>query len=59
MAFKPNEVIGNHIARVSSDRLAKMLMAYDFERRLNPFAEMGASSSPSWAMASPAPARPR
>ena len=22
-------------------RLAKMLMAYDFERKLNPFAEMG------------------
>jgi energy-coupling factor transporter ATP-binding protein EcfA2 len=42
MAFKkPNEVVGNHIAKYQSMRLAKMLMAYDFDRRLNPFAEMG------------------
>ena len=42
MAFKkPTEVVGNHIAKYQSMRLAKMLMAYDFDRRLNPFAEMG------------------
>ena len=42
MAFKkPEEVIGNHIAKYQAMRLAKMLMAYDFERRLNPFAELG------------------
>ncbi|UYG02748.1 ATP-binding protein [Halomonas sp. LR3S48] len=42
MAFKkPHEVVGNHIAKYQSLRLAKMLMAYDFDRRLNPFAEMG------------------
>ncbi|MBL9055892.1 MAG: ATP-binding protein [Rhodobacteraceae bacterium] len=42
MAFKkPTEVVGNHIAKYQSMRLAKMLMAYDFERRLNPFAELG------------------
>ncbi len=42
MAFKkPTEVIGNHIAKYQSMRLAKMLMAYDFERKLNPFAELG------------------
>ncbi|NUB45990.1 ATP-binding protein [Fertoebacter nigrum] len=42
MAFKkPQEVIGNHIAKYQALRLAKMLMAYDFTRRLNPFAEMG------------------
>ena len=42
MAFKkPHEVVGNHIAKYQAMRLAKMLMAYDFERRLNPFAEMG------------------
>lgn len=42
MAFKaPHEVVGNHIAKYQSLRLAKMLMAYDFERRLNPFAELG------------------
>jgi hypothetical protein len=33
MAFKkPHEVVGNHIAKYQSLRLAKMLMAYDFER---------------------------
>jgi len=42
MAFKkPHEVVGNHIAKYQSLRLAKMLMAYDFERCLNPFAELG------------------
>ncbi|MCB6179504.1 ATP-binding protein [Rhodobacter sp. Har01] len=42
MAFKkPEEVVGNHIAKYQAMRLAKMLMAYDFERRLNPFAELG------------------
>ncbi len=42
MAFKkPEEVIGNHIAKYQAMRLAKMLMAYDFSRRLNPFAELG------------------
>lgn len=38
---KPTDVVGNHIAKYQSLRLAKMLMAYDFERRLNPFAELG------------------
>ncbi|MFN3281735.1 MAG: ATP-binding protein, partial [Tabrizicola sp.] len=38
---KPEEVVGNHIAKYQAMRLAKMLMAYDFERRLNPFAELG------------------
>jgi hypothetical protein len=42
MSFKkPTEVIGNHIAKYQSLRLAKMLMAYDFDRKLNPFAELG------------------
>ena len=42
MAFKkPHEVVGNHIAKYQSLRLSKMLMAYDFERRLKPFAELG------------------
>ena len=42
MTFKkPNEVVGNHIAKYQSMKLAKMLMAYDFDRRLNPFAELG------------------
>jgi hypothetical protein len=38
---KPTDVVGNHIAKYQSLKLAKMLMAYDFERRLNPFAELG------------------
>ncbi|MCF6431935.1 ATP-binding protein [Leisingera sp. MMG026] len=42
MTFKkPHEVVGNHIAKYQALRLSKMLMAYDFDRRLNPFAEMG------------------
>jgi energy-coupling factor transporter ATP-binding protein EcfA2 len=42
MTFKkPNEVVGNHIAKYQAMKLAKMVMAYDFDRKLNPFAEMG------------------
>ena len=42
MSFKkPHEVVGNHIAKYQSMKLSKMLMAYDFERKLNPFAELG------------------
>lgn len=42
MAFKkPHEVVGNHIAKYQALKLSKMLMAYDFERKLNPFAELG------------------
>ena len=42
MTFKkPEEVVGNHIAKHQAMKLSKMLMAYDFERRLNPFAEAG------------------
>lgn len=38
---KPHQVVGNHIAKYQALRLSKMLMAYDFERKLNPFAELG------------------
>ncbi|MGR3468045.1 MAG: ATP-binding protein [Shimia sp.] len=42
MTFKkPHEVVGNHIAKYQALKLSKMLMAYDFERKLNPFAELG------------------
>ncbi|MEP3048205.1 MAG: ATP-binding protein [Roseibium sp.] len=42
MSFKkPEEVVGNHIAKYQAMKLAKMLMAYDFQRKLNPFAELG------------------
>lgn len=38
---KPEEVVGNHIAKFQAIKLAKMLMAYDFDRQLNPFVELG------------------
>lgn len=42
MSFKePHEVVGNHIAKYQALKLAKMIMAYDFTRRMNPFAELG------------------
>jgi len=42
MTFKkPNEVVGNHIAKYQAMKLSKMLMAYDFARQLNPFADLG------------------
>ena len=42
MSFKkPEEVVGNHIAKYQSVKLAKMIMAYDFERQLNPFVDLG------------------
>lgn len=42
MSFKkPNEIIGNHIAKYQAMKQAKMLMAYDFERQLNPFVDLG------------------
>jgi energy-coupling factor transporter ATP-binding protein EcfA2 len=42
MTFKkPSEVVGNHIAKYQSVKLAKMLMVYDFDRKMNPFAELG------------------
>ncbi|MFZ1681738.1 MAG: AAA family ATPase [Rhizobiaceae bacterium] len=42
MTFKkPEEVVGNHIAKYQAMKLAKMIMAYDFDRQLNPFVELG------------------
>jgi len=42
MSFKkPEEVVGNHIAKYQALRRSKMLMAYDFGRRMNPFVELG------------------
>ncbi len=38
---KPNEVVGNHIAKYQATKLAKMLMAYDFEKQANPFVDLG------------------
>ena len=42
MSFKaPDEIIGNHIAKYQAMKLAKMLVAYDFDRQMNPFVELG------------------
>ena len=42
MSFKkPNEIVGNHIAKYQAMKLAKMIMAYDFDRKLNPFVDLG------------------
>jgi hypothetical protein len=42
MTFKkPEEVVGNHIAKYQAVKLAKMLVAYDFDRQMNPFVELG------------------
>lgn len=42
MTFKkPEEIVGNHIAKYQAMKAAKMTMAYDFERQLNPFVELG------------------
>ncbi|MCP4318780.1 MAG: AAA family ATPase [Hyphomicrobiales bacterium] len=42
MSFKqPDEIIGNHIAKYQAMKLAKMLMAYDFDRQMNPFVDLG------------------
>ena len=42
MSFKkPTDIVGNHLAKAQALRVAKMLMAYDFERQMNPFVELG------------------
>lgn len=42
MTFKkPEEIVGNHIAKFQAMKLAKMMMAYDFDRQMNPFVELG------------------
>ena len=42
MTFKkPEEIIGNHLAKRQAMRLARMIVAYDFDKQLNPFVELG------------------
>jgi hypothetical protein len=60
MTFKqPHEVVGNHIAKYQALRLAKMIMAYDFDRKLNPFAELGGFIFTFMGDGAPGRARPR
>ena len=42
MSFKkPHEIVGNHLAKHQAMRLSRMIVAYDFERQMNPFVELG------------------
>ena len=42
MSFKkPTDIVGNHLAKAQAIKTAKMLMAYDFERQMNPFVDLG------------------
>lgn len=42
MTFKkPQDIVGNQIAKYQAMRLARMIMAYDFDRQMNPFVELG------------------
>ncbi|WP_415912809.1 ATP-binding protein [Neptuniibacter sp. QD37_11] len=38
---KPEEVIGNSVAKYQAQQQARILLAYDFKRRMNPFVELG------------------
>ena len=38
---KPEEVVGNHLAKSASLRLAKMMMCYDFDAKTSPFVSLG------------------
>jgi len=38
---KPEEVVGNHIAKAQALRLAKMMACHDFETGKNPFVDLG------------------
>lgn len=43
-SVKPEEVIGNHIAKAQAERLARMIACYDFDRGRNPFVDVGGFS---------------
>jgi len=38
---KPEEVVGNHIAKAQALRMARMMACHDFEAAKNPFVELG------------------
>jgi hypothetical protein len=38
---RPEEVVGNHIAKLEARRIAQRLVCYDPERQTNPFVELG------------------
>jgi hypothetical protein len=58
-AKRPEDVVGNHVAKLEACRLAQRLACYDRERQRNPFVELGGFVFSFIADGSPAPARPR
>ncbi len=38
---RPEEVVGNHLAKLEAARIAQRLVCYDLERQQNPFVELG------------------
>jgi hypothetical protein len=40
-AKRPEDVVGNHVAKLEACRLAQRLACYDLERKQNPFVEVG------------------
>lgn len=38
---RPEEVVGNHVAKLEASRIAQRLVCYDTERQTNPFVELG------------------
>jgi hypothetical protein len=38
---RPEEVVGNHVAKLEGSRLAQRLACYDLERQRNPFCDLG------------------
>jgi hypothetical protein len=38
---RPEEVVGNHVAKLEAQRIAQRLVCYDLERQSNPFVDLG------------------
>ncbi|MDJ0865788.1 MAG: AAA family ATPase [Myxococcota bacterium] len=38
---RPDEVVGNHVAKLEAQRIAQRLVCYDLERQTNPFVDLG------------------
>jgi hypothetical protein len=38
---RPEDVVGNHVAKLEASRIAQRLVCYDAERQANPFVELG------------------
>ncbi|MCZ6784357.1 MAG: AAA family ATPase [Proteobacteria bacterium] len=38
---RPEEIVGNHVAKLEASRIAQRLVCYDLERQRNPFVDLG------------------